>query len=81
MKNKKTWADIHKDEVFTDNSKIENCKQCKDCLFRDDGTVWSNDYQKSCCQIYRYPNFKPLHVINNKGVCEYYHNEDEEDAE
>lgn len=75
----KSWVDAHKDEVLTDNSSVENCKQCKNCIFRDDGTAWSNDYRKSCCQIYQYPNFKPLHVINNKGLCEY-HN-DEKDTE
>lgn len=74
---KKTWADEHKDEVLSDNSKIEYCKQCKDCIFRNDGTAFSNHYTKSCCQIFQYPNVKPLQVINNKGVCEYYSNKAE----
>ena len=71
MDNKKTWVDIHEYEVFTDNSKIENCKQCKDCRFRDDGTVWSNHYTKCCCQIYPNPKIKPMEVIDNKKDCKY----------
>lgn len=59
-------------EKLSDNSQAENCKQCKTCIFRDDGTVWSNDYKKSSCQMYQYPSMKPVHVINNKGICEYY---------
>ena len=73
---KKSWSDIHKDEVLTDNSKIEYCKQCKDCIFRDDGTVYSNQYTKASCIMFPHPASKPLHVINNKGVCEYHHSEE-----
>ena len=76
MTEKKTWVDVHADEILSDNSHVENCKQCKDCIFRDDGTVWTNDYRKASCIIYRYPNMKPLRVIDNKGICEYYNNED-----
>lgn len=72
MKEYKTFEERYKDEILSDNSKLENCKQCKDCAFWNDGTVWSNDYKKSCCMIYQYPSCKPMHVINNKGLCEYY---------
>ena len=75
---KKTFEERYGDEILSDNSKVKNCKQCKNCAFRDDGTVWSNHYSKSNCQIYQYPSCKPMRVINNTGVCEYY-NEDNED--
>lgn len=75
---KKTWVDAHNDEVLTDNSKTEYCKQCKDCMFRDDGTPFSNHYTKSCCMIYPYPGHKPPHVINNNGLCEYFSDSDTE---
>lgn len=70
--NKKTWVDVHEDEVFSDNSKIEYCKQCKNCIFKDGGTPFSNHYSKSSCQVFQYPNMKPLHVIDNNGICEYF---------
>lgn len=74
--------DVHKDEVLSDNSHVENCKQCKDCLFRDNGTVWSNDYRKSSCMIYKHPDIKPLRVINNNGLCDYYNDgTDNEDTQ
>lgn len=69
---KKSLDERLKNDILSDNSHVENCKQCKDCIFRNDGTAWSNNYQKSCCQMYQYPGFKPLYVINNKGACEYY---------
>lgn len=72
MAEKKTWVDAHKGEAFADNSKIEYCKICKDYIFRDGGTLFSNHYSKSNCMIYTNPGYKPLHVINNKGLCEYY---------
>lgn len=75
MDKKKDWTDLHKEEVLSDNSQIENCKQCKDCKYRDDGTVWSNHYTKSCCQMYKYPNFKPLEVIDNEDDCLFYEKE------
>lgn len=62
----------YKDEVLTDNTGFETCKQCKDCVFRNDGTIYSNNYQKGCCMIYEYPDVKPLGVIDNKTKCEFY---------
>lgn len=69
---KKTLTERMLEETLSDNSNVENCKQCKDCIFRDDGTVWSNHYTKACCQIYKHPNIKPLDVINNKQSCVFY---------
>jgi hypothetical protein len=68
----KTWIEAHEGEKFTDNSKIENCKQCKTCSHRDGGTIYSNNYQKASCAIYPYPKIKPMEVIKNTGKCEFY---------
>lgn len=59
------------EEVLTDNTQFENCEQCKECIFSDDGTIWSNHYTKSSCQKYPYPNMKPVEVIDNEDVCPY----------
>lgn len=64
-------------ELFGESSREEQCKQCKDCMFRDNGDVWSNHYEKSSCMIYQYPNIKPSFVRNNTGRCEYYNKETE----
>lgn len=68
----KTFSERYSDEQLTDNSRIEKCKQCKNCIFQSDGTVWSNDYQKSCCAMFQYPQSKPIGVIKNIVNCEYY---------
>ena len=72
MSEKKTMSEQHRGEVLTDNIALDKYRQCKDCAFRDDGTVWSNHYQKGCCEMYRYPAFKPSGVMLNKEFCEFY---------
>ena len=69
---KKTLQERWDEEVLSDNTHVENCKQCKECALRDDGTVWSNHYTKSSCQRYPYPRMKPLEVINNKADCPFW---------
>ena len=68
---KKTLQERWDEETLTDNSQFELCQQCKDCIFRDDGTVWSNHYAKSSCQKYPYPKMKPVEVIDNESNCPY----------
>lgn len=75
---KKTLTERMLEETLSDNSNVENCKQCKDCIFKDDGTVWSNHYTKTSCQIYKHPNFKPLAIMDNKQLCVFY-NKGEDD--
>lgn len=69
---KKTLQERWDEEVLTDNTQFENCKQCKNCIYQDGGTPFSNHYTKSSCQRYPYPKFKPIEVINNKGDCVYF---------
>ena len=59
-------------EVLSDNSDVENCKQCKDCLYQIGLTDFSNNYQKTSCAVYEYPDMKPLGVMENRERCEYY---------
>lgn len=72
---KKTLQERWDEEVLTDNTQFENCKQCKACINRYDGTVWSNHYTKSSCKKYPYPKMKPIEVINNTANCPYYNEE------
>ena len=68
---KKTLDERYSDEILTDNSKLSKYEQCKDCIYRSDGTVYSNRYDKGSCQKYPYPNFKPIDVMMNKAKCRY----------
>ena len=75
MNAKKTLEERLSDDILSDNTQLSKCEQCKNCIFRDDGTVYSNDYRKSSCRIYPYPQFKPLGVMNNTEQCEFYEQE------
>lgn len=72
---KKSLEDRYGKEMLTDNSNIPKCKQCKDCLFRNDGTVYSNDYRKGSCVMFPYPESKPLEVMHSTEACEFYEKE------
>lgn len=69
---KKTLENRYGDEVLTNNTALSKCKQCKDCIFRDDGTVYSNDFRKGNCAMFPYPQSKPINVIKNIEPCEFY---------
>jgi len=66
-----TLSEKYEIDQLTDNTKIEYCKQCKDCILQGDGTPYSNYYQKGSCVIYAYSKFKPMEIIHNKTDCEY----------
>ena len=68
----KTFEERYEDELLTDNTKVNYCEQCKDCInWGKSGTPWDNQYDKSCCEAYPYPKFKPNGVINNQTPCAY----------
>ncbi len=56
-------------------------EQCWDCIFRDktsyqkDGKMIECGWHKDCCDIFPYPQSKPLEVSKNTGECEYYEKE------
>lgn len=60
----------HSKEILTDNTKIHYCKQCKNCAnWGNDGNPFSNQFDKSSCEVYQYPAMKPMGVINNYDKC------------
>lgn len=60
------------DDILSDNTKIEYCKQCKNCIHWDkDGSPFGNQYDKACCDMFPYPERKPDFVINNQDECEF----------
>lgn len=75
MAEKKTLEERLSHDILSDNTQISKCEQCKTCIFRNDGTVYSNDYRKASCRMYPHPRFKPLAVMNNTENCEYYEQE------
>ena len=62
----------HDKEILTDNTKIHYCKQCKNCAYWGNGDVYSNAYDKSSCDIYPFPQYKPNEVVYNTGECAYW---------
>lgn len=59
-------------ERLTDNTKIKYCTQCRDCLFWGNDDAFSNRFDKTSCDMYPYPDFKPEGIINNTEKCVYY---------
>lgn len=61
---------IDKGEVLTDNTKINYCEQCKDCVHwgNDEDDYFTNEYDKASCDMYE---TKPIYVLDNSGECEY----------
>ena len=72
----KSLEERYGDEILTDNTALEKCKQCKDCLFQIGLTDFSNNYQKCSCAVYEHPDMKPLGVMENKEKCEYHEKEE-----
>ena len=59
-----------KDEIMSDNTHADYCRQCKDCTLWGIGNdPFSNEYTKSNCAMYPNPDHKPGYVINNRGPC------------
>ena len=70
-KQQKEQKDRYASEVLTDNTKIEYCRNCKDCKFRMSG---KDGYKKVYCDIFEAPEFKYSSIINN-GDCDFYSKE------
>ena len=49
---------------------------CKHCIYRDDGTIYSNPYTKGSCQKFTYPRMKPLGVMTKGESCPQYKKQD-----
>lgn len=66
-----TVTQTHYDENLSDNTHIKYCKQCRNCVFWGNSDAFSNRHDKSNCDQYPPPGFKPYFVINNTGDCKY----------
>jgi hypothetical protein len=73
----KTLEERYGDEILIDNTALDQCRQCKDCAFQSDGTIYTNDYRKGSCAKYKYPKNKPFEVMENRVACPCYRNKDE----
>lgn len=67
----KSLTERHLDEVLTDNTKIEKCKQCKDCILWGHTDNFGNAYDKSSCDMYPYPDHKPMSIVHNHAMCQF----------
>lgn len=60
------------DEKLSDNSNIKLCEQCKACTQWGNGNdPFSNKYDKTSCDVFKYPSSKPIGVMDNKEECKY----------
>lgn len=62
----------HENEVLTDNTQIEYCKQCRMCCNWGHTGAFGNAPEKASCDMFPYPGHKPQSVINNTGRCPYF---------
>lgn len=74
---KKTFEERYSDENFTDNTQIPKYEQCKNCMFRrmEINGVSVDDYRRTSCSIYSFPEMKPLGILDGSIQCEYYEKE------
>lgn len=59
------------DDILSDNTQIPIFEQCKNCKHRYDGTPFSNKYNKACCKMFPYPEYKPMYVRYDEKPCPY----------
>lgn len=63
----------HDNETLSDNTWIRRCEQCKTCAMWGNGNdPFSNKYDKTSCDMFPYPDMKPVGVRDNKEDCPYY---------
>lgn len=67
----KPLSDTHADEVLSDNTWFQKCRQCEDCVKWGGKDPFQNKFDKTSCKAYPYPNYKPIDIINNRTLCEY----------
>lgn len=68
----KTVTERHLDEILSDNTHQDFCRQCKNCAMWGNGNdPFSNRYDKGNCDMFPNPDHKPGYVINNRAPCEF----------
>lgn len=77
MAEKETLSERYAGDILTDNTKIPKYEQCKDCLFRKSeiNGVFYDNYRKSCCMMFPYPQMKPMEFYHGTARCEFYEKE------
>lgn len=63
--------DIYENDHLSDNRGENYYQQCRKCKLNNDGTVYSNSYDKACCVMFPYPDTKPIFVMDNQTRCPY----------
>ena len=73
-----TLEERYANDILTNNAVLNHYSQCKTCFFRDKTTVNGKEcgWNKGCCGIFEYPNFKPHDVMVNRIECDYYEEEE-----
>jgi len=61
------------DELHVVYPKDDIC--CRTCAFKNDGTIYANDYHKGSCQKFPYPMVKPMDVLFKNAMCNEYRKE------
>ena len=70
MAKMKSFEERYGDEILSDNTHADYCRQCKDCAMWGIGDdPFSNRYDKGNCSMFPNPDHKPVYVINNQGQC------------
>ena len=73
-------SNLTREEDFTGVKHPGDDIVCKDCKFKSDGTVYSNDYRKVCCQKFPWPKkIKPTEVLFKNAKCPEYEKEETEE--
>ena len=77
LEKEKTLSERIAADTMSDNTQFPKCEQCKACIFRDK-TSWEGKecgWEKSICEMYPYPKWKPHSVVYGKEPCEFYEKE------
>lgn len=74
MDKKKSLEERLENDILTDNTKLPKYEQCKTCRFRmfEINGKLIDDYRRSSCLIYPYPEMKPTSFYDGSAKCEFY---------
>ena len=71
---KKSLEERLEGDILSDNTKIPKYEQCKTCIFRKMkiGDSIIDDYRRSSCMIFSFPDMKPIQFYDGSAKCEFY---------
>ena len=69
---KKSLEERLEGDILSDNTKIPKYEQCKTCAFRKMkiGNSMIDDYRRSSCMIFSFPDMKPIQFYDGSAKCE-----------